>query len=296
MLLRPTARFAKHVVGSGRWGIRRSDSGQPFYCAVLEGSCRMAVDGQAPLLLQAGDFVLVPAAFGVSMSSSERPSGTGNSGPVEIGPGQFRIGSRQGPIDLRILAGHCSFNSEDAALLLSMLPRIVHIRGEERLATLVNLVGDETLRQRPAREVVLCRLLEVLLIEAFRCAPGTAASPGLVRGLAEPRLAMAIRALHEEPTRDWTVAELAQKAALSRTTFFERFSRALGMTPMDYLLAWRMAIAKDLLVRKKGSVAEIAARVGYGSASTFSVAFSRHVGIPPTHYARNVAATADAES
>jgi AraC-like DNA-binding protein len=295
MLLRPTARFVKHVVGSGRWGIRRSDAGQPFYCAVLAGSCRMAVDGQAPLLLQAGDFVLVPAAFGVSMSSPERPSGTGQSRPVEIGRGHFRIGSQQGPIDLRILAGHCSFGSPDAALLVSMLPGLVHVRGEERLATLVKLVGEETLGQRPAREVMLCRLVEVLLIEAFRSASGTAASPGLVRGLADPRLAVAIRALHERPTRHWTVAELARKAALSRTTFFERFSRAIGMTPMDYLLAWRMAMAKDLLVRKQGNVGEIAERVGYGSASTFSVAFSRHVGVPPTHYARSVAAPAEAE-
>jgi AraC-like DNA-binding protein len=290
MLLRPTARFVKHVVGSGRWSIRRSDSGQPFYCAVLEGSCRMAVDGQVPLLLQAGDFVLVPAAFGVSMSSLERPAGTSNSRPVETGPGQFRVGARQGPIDLRILAGHCAFGSQDAALLVSMLPGLVHIRGEERLATLVKLVGEETLGQRPAREVMLRRLLEVLLIEAFRSASGTAASPGLVRGLADPRLAIAIRTLHEEPTRTWTVAQLAQKAALSRTTFFERFSRAIGMTPMDYLLAWRMALAKDLLMRKQGSIAEIAERVGYGSASTFSVAFSRHVGVPPTRYARTATA------
>lgn len=287
MLLRPTPRFAKHVVGSGRWSIRRSDAGEPFYCAVLEGRCRMAVDGQEPLLLQAGDFVLVPAAFGVSMSSAERPAGAGHTRPVEISPGQFRIGPREGPIDLRILAGHCSFGSEDAPLLVSMLPGIVHTRGEERLATLVSLVAEETLRQRPARDVILSRLLEVLLIEALRSASGTSASPGLVRGLADPRLASAIRAMHEDPARHWTVAELARKAALSRTSFFDRFSRAVGVTPMDYLLAWRMAVAKDLLIRRQGSVADIAERVGYGSASTFSAAFSRHVGTPPSRYVRS---------
>jgi AraC-like DNA-binding protein len=296
MLLQPAAKFVKHVVGSGQWRIRRSDAGHPFYCAVLEGSCRMALDGQAPLLLQTGDFVLVPAAFGVSMSSFEPPPGAGDSRAVEISRGQFRIGSRQGPIDLRILAGHCTFGSPDAVLLVSMLPGIVHVRGEERLATLVKLVGEETLSQRPAREVILSRLLEVLLIEALRSSSGTATAQGLVRGLADPRLAMAIRALHGDPTRNWTVVELAQEAALSRTTFFERFSRAIGVTPMEYLLAWRMAIAKDLLARTQGGVAQIAERVGYGSASTFSVAFTRHVGVPPTHYARNVVVTADAGS
>jgi len=82
------------------------------------------------------------------------------------------------------------------------------------------------------------------------------------------------------------VAELAKEAALSHSAFFERFSRAVGLAPMEYLLTWRMAIAKDLLRRDQGSVAEIAERVGYSSASTFSVAFARHVGMAPTRYAR----------
>jgi transcriptional regulator GlxA family with amidase domain len=153
------------------------------------------------------------------------------------------------------------------------------VRGEQRLATLVQLVSDETREQRPARDVVLARLLEVLLIEALRSTAGTAASPGLVRGLADTRLAAAIRAMHGEPARAWTVAELAKEAALSRSTFFERFSRTVGLAPMEYLLAWRMALAKDLLRRNERHVAGIAGRVGYSSASTFSVAFTRHVGL-----------------
>jgi AraC-like DNA-binding protein len=82
------------------------------------------------------------------------------------------------------------------------------------------------------------------------------------------------------------MTQLANKAALSRSAFFERFRSAVGMPPMEYLLAWRMAIAKDLLRREECGIAEVAERVGYGSASTFSTAFSRHVGQPPSHYAR----------
>jgi AraC-like DNA-binding protein len=59
---------------------------------------------------------------------------------------------------------------------------------------------------------------------------------------------------------------------------------------MDYLLAWRMALAKDLLRRNEGRVEDIALRVGYSSASTFSVAFTRHVGRPPSVYAREQSA------
>lgn len=87
--------------------------------------------------------------------------------------------------------------------------------------------------------------------------------------------------MHEGMTRPWTVAQLAREAALSRTVFFERFSNAVGVAPMEYLLAWRMARAKHLLRRKEGGVAEVARQVGYGSASAFSVAFARHVGLPP---------------
>jgi AraC-like DNA-binding protein len=126
----------------------------------------------------------------------------------------------------------------------------------------------------------------VLFIEALRSTAGTNASPGLVRGLADPRLAAAIRGMHDRPRQAWTVAELAKESALSRSTFFERFNRAVGVAPMQYLLAWRMALAKDLLRRDEGNVAEVAERVGYSSASTFSVAFTRHVGQPPTQYAR----------
>ena len=82
------------------------------------------------------------------------------------------------------------------------------------------------------------------------------------------------------------MAELARTAALSRSAFFERFTRTVGLAPMEYLLAWRMAVAKDLLRRHEFGVAEVAERVGYGSASTFSTAFSRHVGQPPSRYAR----------
>jgi transcriptional regulator GlxA family with amidase domain len=104
------------------------------------------------------------------------------------------------------------------------------------------------------------------------------------------RLAATLRQMHDRPTWPWTVSELAKEAALSRSLFFERFKRALGVTPMEYLLHWRMALAKDLLRRKIVGVAEVAQRVGYSSARTFSVAFTRPVGLPPIAYARQHAA------
>jgi AraC-like DNA-binding protein len=286
-LLQPGASFSKIVNGAGPWRVRRSEAGRPFYCVILDGSCRLAVDGHEPIALQAGDFVLIPSAYGFTMSSLDpATSEDTETSPVALLDGEFRLGIQSGPPDVRLLIGYCVFGSPDASLLVSLLPQLVHVRGERRLATIVQLVGEESREVRPARDVILARLLEVLLIEALRSTAGTAASPGLLRGLTDERLAVAIRRMHENPTRPWTVAQLAKEAALSRSAFFERFSRAVGVAPMEYLLSWRMALAKNLLRRKEGGVAEVAKRVGYSSASTFSVAFTRHVGLPPTSYAR----------
>ena len=187
---------------------------------------------------------------------------------------------------MRLLGGWFVFDSPDSALLVSLLPSLVHVRGVERLSILVRLVGEEASERRAGRDLVLTRLVEVLLIEALRAAPSDDAPPGLLRGLADARLAPAIRQMHSQLERSWTVALLARTAALSRSAFFERFTRTVGLPPMEYLLAWRMAVAKDLLRREDVGLAEVAERVGYGSASTFSTAFSRHVGRPPGRYAR----------
>lgn len=98
--------------------------------------------------------------------------------------------------------------------------------------------------------------------------------------------------MHNHVARFWTVATLAKSAALSRSALFERFTRTVGLPPMGYLLAWRMAVAKDLLRKQDITVSDVAERVGYGSASTFSTAFTRRVGQPPTRYAAGITASA----
>jgi transcriptional regulator GlxA family with amidase domain len=202
--------------------------------------------------------------------------------------GEVRYGRRAGPPDVRQLGGYFAFDSPDAELLVSLLPTVVHVRGMARLSLLVQLINDESKERRSGRDLVLTRLVEVLLVEALRATPGDSAPPGLLRGLADPRVAMAIRQIHSTPARPWTVVELAKKTALSRSTFFERFVRAVGMPPMEYLLAWRMALAKGLLRQQDLGIEEVAERVGYGSASAFSTAFSRHFGQPPSRYAKQL--------
>ena len=286
-LLQPRAVFSRRISGAGRWGVRYSAFGQPSFCAVLEGRCRLTVDGHGPLTLEAGDFVLLPATPGFTMSGFE-PVRFERLDPKVMSTvqGEVRHGTRGGRPDVRLLGGWFAFDSPDSTLLVSLLPSLVHVRGVERLSLLVRLVGEEASERRSGRDLVLTRLVEVLLIEALRLTPGEDAPPGLLHGLADAQLASAMRHMHGQLARSWTVAQLAKTAALSRSTFFERFTRTVGLPPMEYLLAWRMAVAKDLLRRHDIGLAEVAERVGYGSASTFSTAFSRHVGQPPSRYAR----------
>jgi len=283
-LLQPSASSAKLVRASGRWAVRPPGTG-PFYGALLQGDCELSTPGRLPVRLGSGDFMLMPAAKDFMVTSLTPPSDGCVTEPVEVRPGVFHLGEPGAP-DVRMLVGYCAFGSDDASLLVSLLPGLVVVRAERRLTTLVELLSEEARADRLGRDVVLCRLLEVLLIEAFRATTGPTAPPGLLRGLADERLAAALRRMHGDPTRPWTVGELAREAALSRSTFFDRFHREVGIAPMEYLLGWRMAIAKDLLRGDGVSVGEVARRVGYSSSSTFSVAFTRQVGTSPTSYAR----------
>ena len=284
-LLQPSAPFSKLARASGAWRVRRSDVGQVFYALMLTGRARLDVDRKPPIILQAGDFVLVPAMQDFSVSSLDPPPPDDlTSTPVWQPDGTVRIGPAEAPAEVEQLVGHCTFGSPDAPLLVPLLPDLVVVRGESRLAILAKLVAEEARADRPARAVVLARLLEVLLIEALRSTAETGSFPSLLKGLADERLVVALRSLHADPARNWTVAELAREAGLSRSAFFDRFHRKLGMPPIDYLMNWRISLAKDFL-RGGQSITDVARRVGYGSASAFSVAFSRQIGMPPAQFA-----------
>lgn len=293
-LLRPRAVYAKAISGAGRWGVRYSDFGQPGFCAMIEGQCRLAVDGEPPVMLEQGDFVLLPATPAFTMSGREPVT------PKRIDPKsvaadaqEVRYGRQDGPPDMRQFGGYFVFGSPDAALLVSLLPRMIHIRNAPRLAALVRIVGEEAAGDAIGRNLILERLVEILLVEALRSAPGDGASPGLLRGLADGRVSAALRRMHDDTARGWSVAELAREVGMSRSAFFERFSRTVGVAPMEYLLGWRMAVARNLLRNGADTLDEVARRIGYGSASTFSTAFSRHVGQPPGRYMRASAALAN---
>lgn len=286
-LLQPRAAFANPISGKGDWAVRFSAYGRPSFCIMLAGSCRLAVDGHEAVTLNAGDFVLLPTTPAFTISSFSLAP------PVHLDPnavgrhGEVRYGNPDGEPDMRSLGGAFLFDVSDPKLLVSLLPLVVHVQGSVRLAQLVRMVGEEYADQKPGHEFMLSHLVGMMLIEAMRSTTSRDAPPGLLRGLGDERLAPALQQMHARVDHAWTVAQLAGTAALSRSAFFDRFTRTVGVAPMEYLLSWRMEIAKDLLSRKGLTIAEVAERIGYASTSTFSTAFSRHVGQAPRQYARS---------
>lgn len=287
--LQPRTFFSKVISGAGSWAVRYRDYGHPSFCAVLQGGCWLSVDGQQPLTLEQGDFLLLPATPGFTMSSEQGVP------PVHIDPqpdgnpvGEFRHGDPVGSPNVRLLGGYFLFDAPNADLLVSLLPAMLHVRGVARLTALVQMLRDETQDERVGRDLILTRLVELLLVETLRNASSETTPAGLVRGLADSRLSRAIRLMHAQPDYPWTVPQLAREAALSRSAFFDRFTRTVGIPPMEYLLVWRMAMAQRLLRSDDLGMTDIAKRVGYSTASTFSTAFSRHVGTSPSRYAREM--------
>lgn len=286
-LLQPRAVFANPISGKGDWAVRFSAYGQPSFCIMLAGSCLLAVDGHEAVTLSAGDFVLLPTTPAFTLSSLT-PAAPIHLDPNAVGrTGEVRYGDRSGDADMRSLGGAFLFDAADPRLLVSLLPPVVHVQGSTRLAQLVQMVGEEYAGQSPGHAFMLSRLVEMMLIEAMRSTTSRNAPPGLLRGLGDERLAPALKQMHARIDHAWTVAQLAALAALSRSAFFDRFIRTVGVAPMAYLLAWRMEVAKDLLHREGLAIAQVAERVGYASTSTFSTAFSRCVGQSPRQYARS---------
>ncbi len=292
-LLRPQTVLPKLISGAGLWSVRYAAHDEPGFCIMLEGTCFLDVDGVGEVQLGEGDFVLLPSTPGFTMSSAHglKPklitAADGN---------ELRHGTPNGRPTMRQLGGYFHVDRANAKLLERFLPAMILIRrddpGAVRLRRLVELIGDEATTRRTGRELILERLVEVLLVEALRLRPAEATTreKGLLAGLADPDLARALRKMHANVAHRWTVAELGRVAGMSRAVFAERFTKTVGMPPMEYLLEWRIAIAKDVLLREHAPLAEIAERIGYQSASAFSVAFSRHAGCSPSGFARQMRA------
>jgi AraC-like DNA-binding protein len=178
--------------------------------------------------------------------------------------------------------------------LLNDLPQVIHLQARvgrhSELRAAVDLLGAELDSDaRPGADAVLPALLDLLLLYILRAwfeeqhASGHSAT-GWVAALHDPAIATALRAIHGDPGRPWTVDELGAQACLSRAAFARRFTHLVGQPPLTYLTWWRMTVAARLLRTSDARVDTIARQVGYTSQYTFTHAFKRQYGAPPGRY------------
>jgi AraC-like DNA-binding protein len=158
---------------------------------------------------------------------------------------------------------------------------------------LIGLPAEECIIDYPGKELIIQRMLEALLVEALRWRSlGNEAVPaGLLSGMQIPAIARALQAIHADVRANWTVAELASIAGMSRSTFSAQFGDVLGCAPIEYLMRWRMVIAKDALPRGSKTLQRIAEEIGYESTSAFSTAFRKRLGCPPGQFALRLETT-----
>ena len=282
--------------GAGHWGLRRSQTVYAGFGLVLKGTCWLTVDDREPVRLNTGDFVLMPAGLNITIASDPDSKVV----PLDEIQGtacrniEAWYGDKELEANFEQLGGYFELDAANQDLLRGLLPTLVHIEATDPAATRLkhttDLIVDEALSDRPARELIVDRLIEVLLVKAIRhCNErmSTVTPAGLLSGLADPHLARALRKMHGDVAHAWSVEELAKEAGLSRSAFSTRFGQRVGSSPMRYLINWRMALAKSMLKRGASSLEVVAAEIGYQSASAFSTSFRREIGVSPSQFVRN---------
>jgi AraC-like DNA-binding protein len=207
----------------------------------------------------------------------------------------IRLGARtcgaalEGPAVL--LSGGYGVGGSVCARLTGALPRVLVVPRDDDLHNLMTLTVAEIERDEPGRQAMLDRLLDLLLLATLRAwfYRPEACPPAWYRALADPVVGRALRLMHDEPARRWTVASLAREAGVSRATFARRFADLVGEPPLSYLTGWRLSLAADLLTRTDATVDGVARAVGYESGFGLSVAFKRVYGTRPSDHRRRAA-------
>ena len=163
-------------------------------------------------------------------------------------------------------------------------PLVLPLNAVPELAPALELLFSEAFSDAPGRQAAVDRLFEYVFLLLIRSAMnGHLVNKGVLVGLSDPRLSVAIEAMHREPETSWSLEQLAQLAGMSRARFAVHFRRVVGMTPFDYLTHWRLGVAQTML-RKGSSLKLTAPAVGYRNATALTRVFTQHFGISPSEW------------
>lgn len=277
------------------WGIEVPRGEHACFHVVLQGKAWLGVPESEPTELLPGDLVILPHGEGHVLADSP------------LGPAQplqklwdnerdgFNLGLRSGGSGPRtvLVCGRIEFEGPRGNPLLAVLPRVVMLKGEvagtrDWLEPMLRVLACEVDSSRPGAQTIVCRLADVLFIQIVRShlAAGNGGTTGWLAALSDAQIGGALSLIHQNPERPWTVQELAEEVAMSRSAFAARFTRLVGEPPLSYVTRWRMQKAAALLRERNSTLAQIALSVGYDSEAAFSKAFKRALGSAPGAYRR----------
>jgi AraC-like DNA-binding protein len=282
------------------WSMTYADGPPLTVVTTLGGPAAVRLGAGAPVRTAAGDIALIAGTgpYTIADSPGTAPQfvirdgrkyaaggGPAVRGRATLAPRTYGDG-RDGATTMLRGAYHVSRSAGDR--LLGLLPPLAVIPAGPRTRAALDLLSAETARDEPGQDAVIVRLLDLVLVMALRawCAGPDATPPRWYTALADPAVGTALRLLHAEPARRWTVAALAAETRLSRAAFAARFTRHVGEPPLAYLTAWRLTLAADRLRDTDDSIGAVAREVGYGDAFAFSVAFKRARGVSPSAWRR----------
>ncbi|MFC4105825.1 AraC family transcriptional regulator [Micromonospora zhanjiangensis] len=287
------------------WCLRIQDEAPLSLVTLVRGSAWITPGDDEPTLLHPGDVAILRGPDPYTVADHPKTLVQ-----VVIHPGQ-RCTSVDGTdqselMDLGVrtwgdsldgetvmLSGTYQMHSEISRRLLDALPTLLIRPAAAGDRTLVDLLGHEMTSTGPAQELVLDRILDLLLVSVLRAwlASPDAGAPGWHQAQSDSIVGPALRMLHDDPARAWTVADLAVGAGVSRASLARRFNELVGEPPMSYLTGWRLTLAADMLRTANVTIGTVARRVGYGSSFALSAAFKRERGMSPQEY-RNQAVSA----
>lgn len=268
------------------------DPGLTWFHIVTEGEAELSCEGEPPVHASAGDLIILPKGGRHTLSAGDaRPVLVNDLLARRPSRDQLAIEHGGGGAPSHLICGAFRFSAESLHGLAESLPSIIHITRDNRsdepgwLEGLAHFLLAEARTPSAGAALMISRMIDVLVIRALRTWVQTA--PGISRGwlgaMADVRISRTLKALHDDPFRRWSVAELAEVAGMSRSSFAERFTTLVGETPLRYQNHWRLAVASRLLQQGEVRVNEAARHVGYDSETTFSRAFKAMFGYSPIH-------------
>lgn len=284
-----SARCTRFEAG-GQWAFRFPAKPALKFAAVLRGTCWILLPDEAPRRLAAGDTFLLAEAPSYVLASDPRRA-------PEDGLASFDWAhsdvAHHGGAETVLVAGSFVFEAQHARLLTDILPSFMLISSGDPAAAvlhgLLDILGREMHGELMGAAMVTQRLAEILLVQVLRGHVARDGGTGWIAAAGDRQIGKALNLMHGDITRRWSVAELAGAVGMSRSAFAAGFKAKVGTPPLDYLLQWRMQVARDAL-RKGETVSVVAAKVGYASDSAFAYAFRRVHGRAPKRYWSGIAA------